>query len=123
MAENKEIETPKPIKNLSEEEKNYVFKTERTVESIIKKTTIGAVVPLGLLLVTSRLKVIGTAMLFGSGVGLGMGIQESKTCTRSSLNSSACCPSKKSNCHEKKQLHIQPALDSTPEVLKTDDSN
>ncbi|EFA79320.1 hypothetical protein PPL_07738 [Heterostelium album PN500] len=60
------------------EDQALVFKTERCVESVMKKTTIGAVAPLGLLLFTSRLKVVGSFMLLGAGIGMGMGINQCK---------------------------------------------
>ncbi|KAF2078630.1 hypothetical protein CYY_000001 [Polysphondylium violaceum] len=69
-------------KVITTEDQKLINTTEKCVEAILKKTTYGLVAPLGLLLVTSRLKVIGTAMLFGGGIGLGMGISDCNRYTR-----------------------------------------
>ncbi|GAM21669.1 hypothetical protein SAMD00019534_048440 [Acytostelium subglobosum LB1] len=72
-----------------------IHNTERCVESVLKKTTYGALAPLGLLLFTSKLKVVGTFMVFGAGIGLGMGVND---CTRGRMacrGSSVVCPRSK----------------------------
>ncbi|EGG16676.1 hypothetical protein DFA_07654 [Cavenderia fasciculata] len=81
----------------SKDDVKFIERTEQCVENVLKKTTIGALAPLGLLLVTSKLKFIGTCMIFGAGVGLGLSVKDCNNTTTGSCHTKSFIPSTSSS--------------------------